>query len=294
VYETAATTPAIRFYRWSAPTGPCSMTGHNIGPSGQGNWAGPSTVAYGQYPRLAGGKAGLFLLIGEFNAPVGAPSLIDMLKYSPASHSFGSPILLSRISRPSALEANSGGLGENFTTGELAAAWPNVTGHNDLLSLFISTDGGKRFSAATPIAKVGFGYTDGNNVRVAVAPNGKGFVTWEDFEGLHVADLEPIAAAYKHLVLHHHRTTLELPVTCEAPEGSCTVRATVTHGKTKLASGRRRVPSGLTKTLTLAVTPAGNSLLAAAHDHLKGRLKLRISQHGTEITALLVPTLIER
>lgn len=291
VYETAANTPAIRFRRWSAPTGPCSMSGKNLGPSGQSNWSGPSDVAYGEYPRLAGGNAGLFLLIGEFNAPVGAPSLIDILKYAPTTHSFGSPVVLSGISHPSALGANSGGLGEDFTTGELAAVWPNVKGQNQLLSLFISTDGGKRFSAGTPIARVGFGYSDGDNARVAVAPSGAGFVSWEDFSGLHVADLEPIAAAYKRIVVHH-RKTLEIPVTCEAPEGFCTVRALVTHGGTKLAIGHRHVPSGLTETLSMPITPAGSTLLAAHGYHLKGRLRLRIFHHGKEIEKLLAPALI--
>lgn len=290
VYQTAYNTPTIRFYSWSAPTGPCSMGPENLSPGGEDNWSGPNTVTDGEYPRLSGGEAGLFLLTGNYDAAAGAPSQIDIRKYSPASHSFASPEVVSRISSPSELEANSGGLGENFTTGELAAVWPNVKGDNGLMSLFISTDGGKRFSAAIAIGRVGDAYGDQDNARVAVARNGTGFVTWEDGAGLHVADLEPIAAAYKHLVLHH--STVEVPVTCEAPKGRCKVIVRITHGTTLLGLVEARVRSGETKTVGVPLTSAGESLLSAAHGHLKARLTLTTTHPVASRMTLRAPVLI--
>ena len=82
--------PIIRFFRWSTPTGPCgSDPGVNLSPSGADNWSGPTTVGDGQFPRLAGGKAGLFLLSGNDPSSSGAPTAVDIRPYELASHGFG-------------------------------------------------------------------------------------------------------------------------------------------------------------------------------------------------------------
>jgi hypothetical protein len=70
-YETGSTPPQIKFFRWSAPTGPCAITGMDLGPSSAGTWVGPSTATInGQFPRLAGGNQGLWLLSGDYASAV--------------------------------------------------------------------------------------------------------------------------------------------------------------------------------------------------------------------------------
>jgi hypothetical protein len=287
--------PIIRFFRWSTPTGPCgSDPGVNLSPSGADNWSGPTTVGDGQFPRLAGGKAGLFLLSGDEPGSSGAPTAVDIRPYELPSHSFGAAERLARVHNPSGLGPDAGGLGESYTTGELAAVWPDTSADNGLLSLFISTDGGTHFSGGQAIARVAAGYAIDDNARVAVAANGTGYVTWEDDGGLHVADLEPLTSAYGRLEIHHSKE-LELPVTCEAPKGTCTAIASVRAKGSEIADGRRKVPSGTTKMLTLLLNSEGSSLLSEANHHeLKALLSLKITRSPSKTELLNLHTLIVR
>ena len=114
-----------------------------------------------------------------------------MRHYDLATHSFGAPTQLAVVKK---LDYETGGpagaIGENYTTGEVAIVWPDVAGANHQLSLYTSTDGGAHFSSVGDIARIGFGYADWDNARIALAPDGAGFVTWEDGGGLHVANLK--------------------------------------------------------------------------------------------------------
>ncbi len=285
--------PIIRFFRWSTPTGPCgSDPGVNLSPSGANNWSGPTTVADGQFPRLAGGKAGLFLLSGDDPSSSGAPTTVDIRPYELASHNFGAAERLARVHNPSGLGPDAGGLGESYTTGELAAVWPDTSGDNGLMNLFISTDGGAHFSGGQAIAHVGGGYAINDNARVAVAANGAGYVTWEDDGGLHVADLEPLTNTYARLTLHHP-SKIELPVTCEAPKGHCDATATIRAKGFEIADGHRTVPAGMTKTLTLRLNGKGISLFSKApHHRLKAFLTLEITHSPSKTEVLRVHTVI--
>jgi hypothetical protein len=185
---------SVRFYHYSSPTGPCSVTEKNMGPSGAANWSGPSVITQGAFTRLAGGAAGLFLLSGDaVSPPATQPTAVDVRHYDLATHSFGAPQQLAIVKDLDYSDGGpAGGIGENFTTGEVAAVWPDVAGETHQLSLYISTDGGTHFSSAEDVARIGSGYADWDNARVALAPDGDGFVTWEDNDGLHVANLKPI------------------------------------------------------------------------------------------------------
>ncbi|HTU88237.1 MAG TPA: hypothetical protein VMF57_21835 [Solirubrobacteraceae bacterium] len=283
------TSSRVQFFRWSAPTGPCTMSG-DFGANDSANWDGPSTIAGAQSPRLASGAAGLFLLSGDApSARNGSPTAVDIRRYGLAGHTFGAPTRLAHVSNPSGLDPDSGGLGENYTTGELAAVWPDVAGDSHLLSLFISTDGGAHFSSGLDVARIGFGYAGLDDARVAVAANGNGFVTWLDASGLHVADLAPTGAAYEHLTVQP-LGVLELPVTCEAPTGICHATARVTRKGVTLASGQRSVHSGQTKTLRLPLSAAGQSLLPGGGRSVNATLELAITRPGVKATRLVVPT----
>ena len=62
-----------------------------------------------------------------------------------------------------------GGLAENFDTGELAAVWPTFSTHADTMRLYLSSDGGAKFSGAQNVATVQSGYADFDNARVAIS-----------------------------------------------------------------------------------------------------------------------------
>ena len=186
-----------------------------------------------------------------------------------------------------------GGLGENYTTGEVAAVWPDVAGETHQLSLYISTDGGTHFSNAQDIAHISSGYADWDNARVALAPNGEGFITWEDDSGLHVANLEPQATPYARLLVHH-RSLIKLEVTCESPKATCIAAAIIKVKGTVIAVGHGVVPSGTTTTLPVRLNATGRALLKSAHGHLHATLHLSITDPGGSTERLTVHTVIVR
>jgi hypothetical protein len=288
-YENSATSEQIKFFRYSSPTGPCSTMG-NFGPGGSDNWSGPYLVTVGQYPRLAGGKGGLFLLSGDDPSASGAPTAIDVRRYLLSSHSFAPAYRLARVRNPSGLDPDSGGLGENYTSGELAAVWPDVAGDDQRLALYISTDDGAHFSAGDEIAKIGFGYAGADDARVAVASNGTGWVTWQDAGGLHVANLEPLGGPYQRLQVAHG--VVEVPVTCEAPKHYCRAHVELTHGGAAIGSGERHVPSGGTRLVLVALNGTGTGLLTKRGHRTKATLTLRITHAGATDDKLVVRTLL--
>ncbi len=293
-FEGDATTPStVRFFRYSAPSGPCSVSEKNLSPSASGNWTNAGVVSQGALPRLAGGADGLFLLSADAVHPgASEPTAVDIRHYALPSHSFGPPQRLAVVAKEDfGTGGPAGGLGENYTTGEVAAVWPDVAGETGQLSLYVSTDAGARFSSAQDIARIDPGYSVFDNARVAVAPNGTGFVTWEDSGGLHVADLAIAPAPYKHLAVHHS-STLELPVTCESPKATCKASATVKAKGSTIASAHRSVPSGETSILSVALDATGRGLLAAAHGHLGATLVLVITNPGASPERVVVNAVI--
>jgi hypothetical protein len=264
-----------------------TYTGHGTSsaPPLQGAWSGPHSLGDAYEPRLAGGAAGLFLL--SVNAPnsTGPATDVQIRKYDPVTHTFGSPLTLTR--EPSGGELfEGGGLGENLDTGELAAVWPQFgTSEGDLLRLYLSSDGGKHFSPAQYIANAD-GYQDNDNARVAVADNGTGFVTFLDDTGLQISDLYPLSSQYHKLKRkngRHGREIVLVPVTCPAAKGGCEARVSLAHPhkghSVTLASHHFSIEAGTT-TLKLALDRAGIRLLAADHGRLRVILTLVIRPHG--------------
>jgi len=295
-YEDDDSNPAsVRFYHYSSPKGPCAMSEKDLGPGGSGNWSGPTVITQGAFTRLAGGAAGLFLLSGDaVSPPATQPTAIDIRHYELATHNFGAPQQLAVVKDLDfGTGGPAGGLGENYTTGEVAAVWPDVAGETNQLSLYISTDGGTHFSSAQDIARISSGYSDWDNARVALAPNGEGFITWEDDGGLHVANLEPLATPYARLIVHH-RSLIKLEVTCESPKAACIAGAIVKVKGTTIAVGHGVVPSGLTSTLPVRLNATGRALLKSAHGHLHATLHLSITDPGGSTERLTVHTVIVR
>jgi hypothetical protein len=144
------------------------------------------------------------------------------------------------------------------------------------MRLYLSTDGGARFSPAQYIATVGSSYRNMDNARVAIADSDSGFVTFRDAGGLEVADLAPIAAQYK--TLKTNGKVVDVPVTCPAPKGICKVQLKLTRGKGKtleiLASGKFVIAAGATETLKVPLKAAGRKLLVSDHGHFTATLTI--------------------
>jgi hypothetical protein len=280
--------PKLAYYYFREPPTPVPI-------SPQDGWAGPVTVATGYLPRLADGTAGLFMLSEDSVGHAAQPSLVQIRSYSTTSHSFGPPHTLA--SNGAGAAANlfvGGGLAENYDTGELAAVWPDFSDTGtSVMRLYLSSDGGSRFSAAQDVATIGSAYAGFDNARVAIADNGTGFVTFQDASGLEVADLAPLGVQYARLKLHKH-FRLELPVTCQAPKGRCKASASVKVKGTVIAGGHRYVPAGQTSSLRLELSAQGRALFAAAHGHLKAVLELTITHPGTKRDTLTIHTVLAR
>jgi hypothetical protein len=248
---------------------------HNPDPiSPQVGWSGPTLLADGYLPRLADGARGLFMLSADGSGQT--PNNVDIRSYDTTTHSFGSP---HRIAGAGDSLFDGGGLGENFSTGELAVVWPTFGTNSDLMRLYVSTDGGARFTADQYIATVGGGYAIFDNARVAIANNGTGFVTFRDDAGLQVADLFPLSARLKAFRVSHG--AILVPVTCSAPKGRCSVRLTLLDkSSAKLASARFKVDAGATKSLRLDIGATALSLLSSHGNRLEAKLATSLQLPG--------------
>jgi hypothetical protein len=283
-YWLEQTPPKLAYYVFKA---------HNPDPiSPQIGWSGPKFLADGYLPRLADGAAGLFMLSADSVGSAAQPTGVDVRKYNAATHSFGSPRRLGMTSASVSSLFRGGGLAENYDTGELAAVWPqyrNPGGH--LMQLYLSTDGGARFSPGESVATVADGYADADNARVAIADSGTGFVTFWDDRGLEVADLDPVAAEYREL--HARVGVVPVSFTCPAPRGRCAVKLTLSrHRFGRLTGASFTVPAGATRALKLRLSATTITTLASHRYRMTSELRLRVhSPNASPQTIGARPTL---
>jgi hypothetical protein len=177
----------VRFYRYANKGGLESEAS---------GWEGPSTVTDGYEPRLAGGPDGLFMLSTDLapGAPEGEqPSVVDVRKYNETTHEFEAPKTIANIPTSTGTLFTSGDIFENSVTGTLYVAQPIANGGEYVMRLWESTDGGQTFHGERDIAKIGYGYS--GIPRLAVAEDGQGWLTFKDYGGLEVADLNALPAA---------------------------------------------------------------------------------------------------
>jgi hypothetical protein len=181
-YWTLSNPYAVEFYRYK---GAGSL-------DEEGNWEGPSLVTNGDESKLVGGGAsGLFLVSEDYAAGSNEPNVLDVRKYSGSS--FGPPVTLASHTAAGLFE---GGAVAESPGGRLAVAWPGTRAADQasVMHLFTSTDGGASFGGATDVAHLSSGYAIGDNAQLALGNGGQGWLTFIDSNGLHVADLNPIAA----------------------------------------------------------------------------------------------------
>jgi hypothetical protein len=157
----------------------------------ESDWTTPAEAVKGEAPRLAGGAAGLFLVSNDFSAGSSEADQVDVRKYSDTTFSFGAPLTLS--SGPFYETQTGGAIGES-PSGLVAVVSPQSIGDNREMQLYLSSNDGASFGAATDIAQIGHEYEGANNAQITVNNAGGGWLTFLDEGGLEVADLSPVPA----------------------------------------------------------------------------------------------------
>jgi hypothetical protein len=274
-YWTNTTPYRVLFYRASSVATTASAQ----------NWIGPTAVSDGYEPRLASGPQGLFLLSTDVAAGPEAgtqPTVLGIRKYDPTSDSFGPRTVLANLSSDASTLFASGDLFEDQITGELYAVEPVVLGNGSyVMQLWTSADGGATFSGPSDIATIGPGLT--GVPRLAV-DGGQGWLTFEDQNGLEVADLKPIVSAALKVPASRRLSvkngTLEVAVTC-ASSAPCKLALQLTYSTTTrkwVRVGHRRVLRTTTKVVTLGVKTfsvrAGRPQTLRLHLNAAGRKAL--------------------
>jgi hypothetical protein len=269
--------------------------------SGQ-NWVGPTAVSEGYEPRLAGGPQGLFLLSTDIAAGPAAgtqPTVLGIRKYDPASDTFGPRTVLANLSSDASTLFASGDLFENQTTGDLYAVEPVVLGNGSyVMQLWTSADGGATFSGPIDIATIAAGFT--GVPRLTVGDGGQGWLSFEDQNGLEIADLEPIVSAALRLPrsrrLRVKAGAVAVPVTCTS-SATCRLALQLTYSMTtskRVHLGHRIVVRTTTKVVTLGVKTfsvrTGRAEILRLHLNPAGR-KLLAQRGKVSVQALLTSVL---
>jgi hypothetical protein len=147
---------------------------------------GPTNIAVGTNPRLAGGPGGLFLLSEDYQSDLTKPLHLDVRKWNAQTESFGPPKLVATVPNDT-VATNEGGFTQDLSSGVLTVAWPVETSTGGyVMDIWTSANGGKTFSHAIAVAKIGFAYQ--GPARLASSGN-HGFLTWQDAGGLELVDL---------------------------------------------------------------------------------------------------------
>lgn len=155
------------------------------------DWTAPAVAATGEAPRLTGGAAGVFLLSDDYGAGSSEADQVDVRKYSTTGFNFGAPLTLS--TGPAYDLQTGGAIGES-ASGLVAVAWPQDSGGNKTMELYVSGNGGTSFGAPVDVATIGPEYEGGDNAQITVNNAGGGWLTYRDEAGLQVADLSAVPA----------------------------------------------------------------------------------------------------
>jgi hypothetical protein len=155
------------------------------------SWAGPTVVGQGEHARLAGGPSGLVLMTNAQSKGQGFNDQMQARRFDEAGHTFGAPVNI--------------GPGETGTFNDLAQAGAGGPAAGKLFAVWLRTEsgGGLRLSTSAN----GASWTapldivrEPNifNLRGEVAPDGQGFVVWDQNDNngqVRAAPLIPIDPA---------------------------------------------------------------------------------------------------
>jgi hypothetical protein len=171
----------LLFYRYNG-VGPKTL---------ETNWTGPTAIANGNGPELAGGASGLFLAADEYATSTSPyPTVLTVRKYGGTA--FGAPISLGNDPTTGLFD---GGTIAQSPSGRVAVAWPTSRGGDSarVMRLYTSTNAGASFAPTADIANIGSGYGIQDNAQVAAADDGQGWLTFRDGGGLQLANFTAVA-----------------------------------------------------------------------------------------------------
>lgn len=154
-----------------------------------GVWSAPTDVGPGTAPELASGPSGLFMVSADGGSGSGGARQLEVRKWDGSGHSFGSPVALPGGSVD---YYSSGYAAQTPGTGWIYVAWSEPHRRPDgniPIELWVSKDGGNSFSGPTEVALAS---NAAGNIRLGVADDGQGFITFNNLFDYEVADLNPI------------------------------------------------------------------------------------------------------
>ncbi len=186
----SAGNPVIAYQNLSSPSSLLFYRYSGAGPqTAESNWIGPTTIANGDEPRLAGGASGLLLAADDYAPPNPGPQVLTVRQYSGTS--FGAPVNLGND--PTTQLSAAGTIGQS-PSGRVAVAWPTSrSGDNArVMRLYVSTNGGASYAVAADIARIGNNYGVEDNAQIAAGDDGQGWLTFRDAGGIEVADFSPV------------------------------------------------------------------------------------------------------
>jgi hypothetical protein len=142
------------------------------------------------------------------------PTALTVRKFAGAG--FGPPVTL--VNDPD-VDLFTGGAVSQSPSGNVAVAWPGERSADgaSVIRLFTSTDGGASFGPQVDVARPGAALSIGDNAQLAVTDSGSGWVTYRDENGLHLADLTPIAGPPAKPVTPSKPSTPPKPPTVKKP-----------------------------------------------------------------------------
>jgi hypothetical protein len=169
----------ILFYRYTG-LGPATT---------EAAWSGPTFVANGYEPRLAGGTHGVFMVDYEYRtATSDQPSVVRVRKFNGTTFT-----TLRTLATDKTTNLFAGGAIAQTPNGGVAVVWPGYRkGDSRYVMRFFASPNGSTFKEAVDVASIGSGYSIRNNARVTVGDDGLGWITYRNGGGLQVADFTPI------------------------------------------------------------------------------------------------------
>jgi len=155
------------------------------------SWAGPTVAGTGSSPRLAGGPSGLVMMTNSRPGGQGFEEQMQARRFDEAAGTFGAPVNIGpqEVGRDNDLAQAPGG---GPAAGRLFAVWVHTSG--SALRLSTSANGGTSWASASDIVREPNLF----NLRVDVAPDGQGFVVWDQNNAsgqVRAAPLIPIAGS---------------------------------------------------------------------------------------------------
>jgi hypothetical protein len=186
------------------------------------SWTGPVGVTNGYLPRLVGGPSGLFLVSQDYSTS-SRPTQLNIRRYTGSG--FAGPLTL--IDDPTVPLFDGGAIAQS-PGGRVAVAWPGERAGDRafVMRLFSSGDGGASFTE-THVAHIGDSYGIGDNAQLSIGDGGQGWLTFQDANGLQIADLSPVAGP---------PAPVTVPISTPAKKAPVTKKPPVYSGLTKVFS----------------------------------------------------------